>query len=348
MRGDLHMTKDNLYNGEVPLIFAGDIGGTHTRLAILSFVEDKFRILNQEGFATKDWNDLGDLLNSYFSNLGLRTEDINAGCLCLAGPVNQTSSLLTNSKHLIDFDSVRRASPFQSPLLFVNDLEGMGWGISLLKPDDLLCLTPGTSLGIQGHKALIAPGTGLGEAMISSDGRVYSSEGGHGDFAPHSEKELDLWRYLTGKYGHVSYERVLSGEGLENIYEFISLKVHGQNPVKIVPTPEITKKALNGVCSLCIETLELFVSILGAEAGNLALRTLARGGVYLGGGIPRQIIPKLQDSSFRDSFCAKGRFQEFLAQIPIYVILNDNAPLLGAAQIAMDRYSSGLGFSLTR
>ncbi|NMA68467.1 MAG: glucokinase [Desulfitobacterium sp.] len=356
------MANGNSFSGHLDfLIFAADIGGTNTRLSILNF-DTKFTILNKEEFATSEWTDLSTLINSYLSKKDLQAENIYAGCLSLAGPIRGDSCLLTNSKQIIDFNTLKNSLSFQFPLLFVNDLEGMGRGISLLASDDLLPLIHSSadpflstsfnpslthSAGLSssspsenhGHKALIAPGTGLGEAMITENGEVYTSEGGHGDFAPRTEKEVDLWHFLNAKYGHVSYERVLSGEGIENIYEFLSLNVRDKSiSGGNLPAPEITKKALEGVCPLCVETLKLFVSILGAEAGNLALRTLARGGVYLGGGIPKKIIPFLKEDSIKESFLAKGRMKEFLGQIPIFVILNENAPLLGAAQIALDTY----------
>jgi glucokinase len=198
-----------------------------------------------------------------------------------------------------------------------------------------------------GNKAVIAPGTGLGEAVLFfQDSRYYvlASEGGHTDFAPKNSTEIALLRYLQARFDHVSYERVCSGSGIPNIYAFFKDTQTGEEDPSIAeaiaqasdPTPIIIQNGLARASEICQATLNTFVSILGAEAGNLALKVMATGGIYLGGGIPPRIQSKLQDGTFMTAFANKGRFAEMLVQIPIHVILNDKAALLGAAFYGFD------------
>ena len=197
-----------------------------------------------------------------------------------------------------------------------------------------------------GHKGIVAPGTGLGEAILSyHDGKYIAmpSEGGHTDFGPNSLVQLELARYLLGKFGHVSYERVCSGIGIPNIYEYFKQSGIAPERPQIAEelrdaedaTPIIVEAALAGTCELSIESLNLFTSILGAETANLAITINARGGMYLGGGIPPRIVPKLKDGTFMASFLNKGRFAEILAKMPVYVILNPKTAVLGAASYGL-------------
>ncbi len=341
------------------LYLAGDIGGTKTLLGLYSLEGTELVLVRERNFPSKDWQDLTALIQGFLDEIALTPEDITGGCLSLAGPITQDKCFLTNLNRVIHCPDLRSSLPLRRPLLLVNDLEAMGRGLMDLRGEDLICLnpsaeSPSSSLASPPalslarpslNRALIAPGTGLGQAMILADGRVCATEGAHGDYAPRTEQEVRLWRFLAQRYGHVSYERVLSGPGLADLYRFLyweALSPSLPGPASdSIPTPdssltpaEITKKALDGICPLCTETLELFVKILGAEAGNLALRTLAYGGIYLGGGIPPKILPKLQEDGFLEAFLAKGRLRELLSQIPIYVILNEKTPLLGAAHLA--------------
>lgn len=319
------------------IYLAGDIGGTKTLLGLYSQKEDTLRLLKEVNLASKDWQYLTPLVLSFLTESHLNPENITAGCLSLAGPIYQDNCHLTNLNRTIYLKHVQSALNFQKPLLFINDVEAMGHGLTALTPGDLLCLThfstthnkPGTPI----NRAIIAPGTGLGEAMVMKDNQVYPTEAAHADFAPRTEEEVSLWRFLASEFGHVSYERVLSGPGLENIYRFL-LRESRQDD-RDIPTPsEITKKALSGICPLCTDTVELFIKILGAEAGNLALRTLAYGGVYLAGGIPPKILPKLRNGSFMEAFLSKGRSSDLLVEIPIYVVLDEKISLHGAAKFA--------------
>jgi glucokinase len=219
-------------------------------------------------------------------------------------------------------------------------LEATAYGVPHLPSEDLFLLNDAPPQS--GTKAVLAPGTGLGEAILFQRGDKYHaipSEGGHTDFGPTNLFEIELLRYLMGKFGHVSYERICSGKGLPNIYEYLKENRFAEESPEMAealrqaadPTPVIVQKAMAGECELSIATLNAFVSILGAEAGNLALKVMATGGVYLGGGIPPRILSKLKDGTFMAAFVNKGRFAEMLAGIPVYVILNPETALLGAA-----------------
>ncbi|WP_028305568.1 glucokinase [Desulfitobacterium sp. PCE1] len=333
-----------LYGGierDCPLYLAGDIGGTKTLLGLYSLKGTELTLVKERHFPSRDWQDLIRLIQGFLEEISVPPEEISGGCLSLAGPITQDKCLLTNLNRVIHFQTLHSAFALRKPLLFINDLEAMGQGLMLLKDDDLLCLNPSAKNPASAlskpslNRALIAPGTGLGQAMILADHRVYATEGAHSDYAPRTEQEVRLWRFLSQQYDHVSYERILSGPGLADIYRFLHWESHPPSHHDPIPAPaEITKRALAGICPLCTETLKLFVKVLGAEAGNLALRTLAYGGVYLGGGIPPKILPMLQENFFLEAFLSKGRFRDLLSQIPIYVILNERTALLGAARLA--------------
>ena len=225
----------------------------------------------------------------------------------------------------------------------VNDLEANAHGISVLAPEDFSVLHPGAA-DASGNRALISAGTGLGEAGLLADDagyRPYPSEGGHCDFAPQNETESHLLLHLMGRFGHVSYERVLSGPGLYNIYQFFRDTGRAEEPAWLAeeirqrdPSAVISENALKGSCELCVKTMDQFVSLYGAEAGNLALKTMATGGLFIGGGIAPKILPKLKEPGFLKAFTAKGRVSSLLEAIPVRVILNDKTALLGAARLA--------------
>ena len=227
----------------------------------------------------------------------------------------------------------------------VNDVAATAMAITRMPQENFIPLNHGAAEKGQ-NLALIAPGTGLGLALVSCQNGVYkpiSSEGGHADFAPNSEVELDLWRYLHRTFGHVSIERVLSGTGLVNIYEWMVASEKWDTPdwlkemfAKMDPARVISETALTNKDSGCVKALDRFVSIFGAVAGNVALTGMAAGGVYLGGGIPPKILSKLKDGTFMRAFTNKGRFQSLLEKIPVQVVLNDRAALIGAAHYALN------------
>jgi len=235
-------------------------------------------------------------------------------------------------------------------VLLLNDLKALAQGVPLLEPEDLYILNKGEPTPV-GTKAVIAPGTGLGEAFLTWDGsqyRAYASEGGHTDFGPSNPLEDDLLTYLRDRWGHVSYERICSGMGLPNIYAYLKDNGHADEPAWLAeqlaaaddPTPVIVNAALDAEisCDLCKTTLALFVSVLGAETGNVALKVLATGGVYLGGGIPPRILPVLKQEGFMRAFLSKGRLSDFLKTVPVYVILNPKIALMGAAVYGLESY----------
>lgn len=326
------------------MIFAGDIGGTKTLFGLFSQNGSNLSLLKEQRVSSEKWDTLELIIADFLEGVGVKPNEIEACCLSLAGPIQGNICTLTNLGKIIDCERLNASFHFLAPITFCNDLVATGYGIFGLESNDVLCLNPeippeqnkkGRGKDHGNNLAVIAPGTGLGESIIRDEHQVCPTEGAHCDFAPRSEQELRLWRFLHQKYGHVSYERVLSGPGLVNIYAFLLSELKTLTPAPLLPTPaQITQKALAGSCPICTQTLEVFVQILGAEAGNLALKSFALGGIYLGGGIPPKILPKLQKGSFMQAFQDKGRFHDFVARIPVYVILNEKTALYGAARIA--------------
>jgi glucokinase len=317
------------------MLLAGDIGGTKTNLAIYS--DDSGLTPRAQGtFKSAKYPSLEAVVAEFLADAGVLVEKAILG---VAGPVVGGQSSATNLPWLISETKLEAILGLHEAKL-LNDLEATAHGVPHLKDEDLSLLNAASPRG--GTKAVIAPGTGLGEAILFyRDGHyhVIPSEGGHTDFGPTNLFELRLLRHLMGKFGHVSYERICSGKGLPNIYAFLKKQGFAEESPAMKkalreaadPTPIIVQKAMAGECELSIATLNSFVSILGSEAGNLALKVMAVGGIYLGGGIPPKILSKLKDGTFMAAFVNKGRFAEMLAQIPVYVILNERTALLGAA-----------------
>lgn len=268
---------------------------------------------------------------------------IAAACFGVAGPVVDGRCATTNLPWEVDEPTLAEAIPAQRVRL-LNDLEAMGYGVLILPVHDLAPLQAGRER--KGNRVLIAAGTGLGEALLVWDGRrqcVIASEGGHTDFAPRNDLEMDLLRFLRKEFGHVSYERVLSGPGLYNTYRFLRARGEAPEPPWLSerleredPGAVVSEVGLAGGHPLCTTALDLFVSIYGSEAGNLALKALAVGGVFVGGGIAPRIRAKLADGTFLTAFRNKGRYRDLMASIPISLVLNPRAPLLGAAHVARD------------
>ena len=319
------------------MILAGDVGGTKTQLALFSVRDGKLRREKEQTFASQEYLGLGTVLQDF---LGNHPTPVETACFGVAGPVVDGKVKTTNLPWLIDSQEIGRTFQLKSVAL-LNDLEAGAYGIFTLEPHELFVLNEGET-GRRGNKALIAAGTGLGEATLYDDGRDYhpsASEGGHGDFAPTDETQIDLLRGLIKKFGHVSYERVVSGPGIKNIYDFLRASGRLEEPdwlkQKISaaddPSVVISQEGLAGSSAICMEALNLFVSVYGAEAGNLALRTKSTGGVYIGGGIAPKILAKLKDGPFMHAFLDKGRYRELLSEMPVRVILNPQAALQGAA-----------------
>jgi len=321
------------------MILAGDIGGTNARLALFDVRNGKFNLVTATIFPSRNYSGLDQIVTEFVATSGVHPAQ---ACFGVAGPVTngevETSNLpwKIQSRRLADELKINTA-------LLINDLEATGWGVGALSADDLVALTQISST--TGNQALIAAGTGLGEGGLYWDGsrhHVFASEGGHCDFAPADELQLELFGYLHARYGHVSYERVLSGPGLVNIFEFLRDTGRGKVPgwlsaeMKVMdPAAAISAAAMDAKCPMSEQAMDIFVSIFGAEAGNLGLKIKATGGVFLAGGIAPKILAKLATPLFLDAFLSKGRLRHLMEVMPVNVIINDKLALLGAARCAL-------------
>jgi len=321
------------------MILAGDIGGTNARLALFDVRNGQYKLISATVFPSQRYSGLDQIVTEFVDTSGIRPAQ---ACFGIAGPVTngrvETSNLpwIIESAHLADKLKINKA-------ILINDLEATGYGIAALAPEDLIALTQ--TAGAGGNQALIAAGTGLGEGGLYWDGarhHVFPSEGGHCDFAPIGDLQIELYRYLFARYGHVSYERVLSGPGLVNVFEFLRDSGRGKVPgwlteemQKMDPAAAISSAAIDGKCGMCEQALDIFVSVFGAEAGNLGLKLKATGGVFLAGGIAPKILPKLVTPLFLDAFLGKGRLRHLMEVMPVKVITNDKLALLGAARCAL-------------
>ncbi len=321
------------------MILAGDIGGTNTRLAVFDDNGGRLTPTAEAVFPSREHPSLEAVLRKFRA---AHPFPVDRACVGVAGPVRQGRSDATNLPWLVDSSLVAQELGLKRVEL-INDLEANAWGIGVLEHEDLAVLNAGAP-DAEGNQAIISAGTGLGEAGLIWDGtrhRPFATEGGHVDFSPRNHLEMELLDYLLKQFQRVSYERVVSGPGLLNIYGFLRDTGRGEEPVWLAdqmrqqdPGAVISQAAMSGKSGLCVQALDLFVSLYGAEAGNLALKVLATGGVYLGGGIAPKIIGKLQDPNFLNAFTAKGRLKPLLQAIPVRVILNDKTALLGAARCA--------------
>ena len=321
------------------MILAGDIGGTNTRLAYARVEGDRPKLVAEGTFPSREHPNLESVLAQFVSAHRL---PIAQACFGVAGPVVNGRCEATNLPWVVDSRQIAKQFDLEKALV-INDLEANAYGIAVLEPKDFAVLSKGAP-DTTGNAALIAAGTGLGEAGLYWDGtqhRPFASEGGHATFAPRNDLEMDLLRYLLKKYAHVSYERVVSGPGLLNIYTFLRDTGRAEQPAWLAERMHgddapavITQVAVEGKSALCVQALDLFVSLYGAEAGNLALKVLATGGLFVGGGIAPKIIQKLKESTFITALTAKGRMKSLLQAMPVRVILNDKTALLGAARCA--------------
>lgn len=332
-------------------LIAGDIGGTKTILALYPPDGDPRHPQRQETFRSADYPDLEAMLREFLQGM---EHPALAGVFGVAGPVVHDQARVTNLSWVVDREALKKAFGLKHVAL-MNDIVAVANAVPILGEEDVYVLNqeevvPG------GAVAVIAPGTGLGEAYLTWDGqryRAYASEGGHTDFGPKTRVEVRLLGYLQEKFEHVSYERVCSGSGIPNLYTFFKDSGrYAETPwlaerLAVVddPVPLIVNTALAGdpPCAICDATLDLFISILGAEAGNMALKVLATGGVYLGGGIPPRILPRLKGGGFMQAFVRKGRFAALLSAMRVCVILNDHAALIGAANFGLQEISGREG-----
>jgi glucokinase len=321
-------------------LLAGDIGGTNTRLMIYrTSGENRYQALHEQVFPSARFPDLEAILEQFIGDIEQR---IGRACFGVAGPVIDQTCDATNLPWRISAAQIRQRFGFDHCWL-LNDLEANAWGIEALEDQDLAVLNAGNPEA-RGNASIISAGTGLGEAGLYWDGRMhrpFASEGGHTDFSPGNRLEYDLFERLARQFGRVSWERIVSGPGLEAIYTFL-------RDYRTSPTPDwlaremrdkgvapvVSKLALAQRDPLCVEALDLFTRLYAREAGNHALKIMATGGVYLGGGIAPRILPRLRQQDFIQTFCDKGRMRPLMQAMPVKVILNDKAALLGAARFA--------------
>jgi glucokinase len=322
------------------VILAGDVGGTKCNLALFSEKNARLTTVYKQRFASKEFARF-DLIVKEFSRLAashLSGETILAAGFGVAGPVIDNHVRATNLPWTVDARTLAQEVGVEK-IVLLNDLGATGHSIEHLPPEEFCVLNPGKP-EFGGARALLAAGTGLGQSILAWDGtryRILPSEGGHSDFAPHTDQQIELLKFMRRRYPQVSWELILSGRGFRTLHEFLAPNVkHAsfEDP-DMDPAPEITRLGLSKACSVCVETLDLWVSIYGAEAGNLALKVLALGGVYVAGGIAVKIIEKIKDGTFFRAFKDKWHFENLLANIPVSVVLNENAPLLGAAYEAL-------------
>jgi glucokinase len=331
------------------MILAGDVGGTKVHLALYDFIDGKPESSRDERYAAKEYSGLEEIVREF---LGAQT--VTAACFGVPGPVRDGRLRLTNLPWTLDSRELS-VSLGVNHVFLINDLEANGYGVDELTADQIYTLSEGDPSQI-GNRALIAAGTGLGEGLLIWNGRThtpYPSEGGHADYAPRNEDEIDLLRFLKQKYnGRISQERVVTGPGLTNIYEFLR-EVRGVDEPNWLagrmaaedPNAVITELALAAKSEICEKALDMCVSAYGAEAGNLALKLLSVGGVYVGGGIAPRIIEKIKDGRFMKAFTDKGRLSQLLVNMPVRIILDSRAALLGAAAYAEGRAAEISGIS---
>lgn len=325
------------------VVLAGDVGGTKSNLGLFEVAGGLPRPLRSARFHSQEYSSLAPLLEEF---LGPDARQVRAACFGVPGPVVENRTSTTNLAWELDGGALSSVIGGHAVVL-INDLVATAEGVPLLGPEELTTLHPGgPGAAGSGNLALIAAGTGLGMALlprIAGSWVPVASEGGHMDFAPRTEEETGLLFYLSEVFkGRVSVERVVSGPGLFSIYQYLRDRngLPESRPVREAlergddPSKVIGEAALDESCGLCSRSVAMFVSAYGAAAGNLALVGTATGGIYLGGGIAPKLLPRLQDGVFLDAFFDKGRFRDFLEAVPVRVILNDRAALLGAARRA--------------
>jgi glucokinase len=322
------------------MILAGDIGGTNARLAYFLPQNGALKLISERVFPSREHSGLDEIVTRFISDSGTQPE---MACFGIAGPVRDGRVETSNLPWVIEQSRLATQIHLKTALL-INDLEANAWGIAALREADLVALNLINGQPT-GNQAVIAPGTGLGEAGLFWDGRqhhVFACEGGHTDFAPQGELQVELLRFLEARFGHVSYERILSGPGLVNAYEFLRYTGKAKESPELADEMKngdaaatISRAALDGSDQLAEDALDLWVSVYGAEAGNLALKAMATGGIFLGGGISPKILPKLTGPLFMQAFLNKGRMRPLLEGIRVQVITNDKTALLGAARCAI-------------
>jgi glucokinase len=332
------------------LLLAGDIGGTKTDLALYTEDGGPRAPVTLAEFPSHDYDSLEAVVREFLKSTGA---SVNYASFDVAGPVIDGAAKTTNLPWQVESAKLERELGLEAVYL-LNDLEAVAYAVPMLEAADLHPLAPGKAQR-GGSLAIVAPGTGLGEAFLTWEGDHYvshASEGGHADFAPADDDQIELLRYLKPRLGHVSFERVCSGIGIPNIYDFLKQQGKFAREPDIehrtAAAPDRTKVIMDigvhepGASAVCGATVAMFTSILGAEAGNLALKVMATGGVYIGGGIPTHILSALDNGPFLEAFRNKGRFHDLMADVPVSVIVAQ-AALLGAASYGLSRMATDKG-----
>lgn len=318
------------------MILAGDVGGTKCNLALFAEKNGKLEFVFRERFASKEFAKFDLIIREFLRRAApyLGQQKIRGAGFGVAGPVIDNRIHATNLPWIVEAETLAQEVGVES-IALMNDLGATGHSLQHLPPEDFCVLNVGTPVP-GASRALLAAGTGLGEGILFWDGKRYKvvpSEGGHSDFSPRSDQQIELLKFMRHRYPQVSWELILSGRGFRTLHEFIAPSV--KHPIfedpDADPAPFITKSGLDRSCPVCVETLDLWTNIYGAEAGNLALKVLALGGVYVAGGIAVKILPKMKDGTFFKSFQDKWHFENMLADVPVSIVLNESAPLIGAA-----------------
>jgi glucokinase len=316
------------------MILAGDVGGTKANLGLFDVQQGVLAKVAHKRYGSREHAGLEEIAADFITSTGAK---VTAASFGVAGPIVNNRVKATNIPWIVDGGAMAKRLGVGHVRL-LNDLEAYGYGIGVMGKSDLETLHRGVPAE-DSNSVVIAAGTGLGECILVWNGRAYlpvATEGGHSDFAPNTVQQAELWKFLQRKSECVPIEAVLSGRGFQRVHEFLdpSVRHNGFNDDSVDAAPEITTRGLAGTCPVCVETLNLWVEIYGAEAGNLALRAVARGGIYVGGGIAAKILPKLKDGKFVAAVKHKHKMEDFIAQIPVRVVLNEQCPMFGAAFVA--------------
>ncbi len=329
------------------MILAGDIGATRTRLAAFETEGTRIQCVVEKTYMSQEYASLSEILPQFIRSEGI---PVHSACFGVAGPVRSGRSKISNLSWTIDSHDLAKQLKLNSVAL-LNDLEAYAYGIDALESKDFVTLSEGSE-DAEGNRAVISAKTGLGVAGLYWDGfrhHPFPCEGGHADFAPHTEIEIELLAYLRKKYERVSYERILSGPGIRNIYDFLRDTHKADEPawlrdqLNAAPDPPalISQLALEGKAPICDQTLSIFVSVFGAETGNCALHYMTTGGIFIGGIIAAKNVAKMQDPAFMQAFLGKGRMEVLLKDMPVKIILNDDCGLIGAARCTLVQKAFG-------